>query len=264
MAGTTVERIQGIAQQLPLYTDDWFVGVWLLCTLLLGFLLSDKNCFVGKLFKGFFIPRGNDEGEASTGSILRKRAIMQLISFLTMALLAAAYVVSQQYADLSGHLSDSMSGPLSGSMSGFFSGSMSGDLLSFLPGALPVPLLLLLSLLVLLLGYLLKQVLFHAVNLVFFDQQHSLSWRNTYRDWLMVIGIVSYLLATVAVFLDLSHIMIAILAVIGVALAEICLFFRTFYIFCPKKHGVLQLIVYLCTLEIMPLLLAGKALTNYL
>ena len=42
------------------------------------------------------------------------------------------------------------------------------------------------------------------------------------------------------------------------------LFFKAFHIFLAKKYGGLQLFVYLCTLELIPLLLVGKALVQYL
>ena len=221
------ERVQGIPQHIPLYANDWFIGVWLLCTFLLASLLADKAGFVGNMLKTFFLPRGFSDSETRNSSVVRNRILMLLMACLTMALQATAYIVQYRADDGQGHL-------------------------------------LLVSLFaIFLIGYLLKQGIFLLINHIFFDRFRASVWKQCYRDWLLLTGVISYLFSTLSVLLDLSARMIVVLAIITVVLAEICLLFKAFYIFCTKKYGSLQLFVYLCTLEIMPLLLAGKALVQY-
>ena len=43
---------------------------------------------------------------------------------------------------------------------------------------------------------------------------------------------------------------------------KVC-YFVFYYIFSAKKYGILQIFVYLCTLELMPLLAAAKALVLF-
>lgn len=178
--------------------------------------------------KAFFLPRGFSDSEARNSSVVRNRILMFLMACLTMALQATAYIVQYRADDGQGHL-----------------------LLAFLFA-------------IFLIGYLLKQGVFLLINHIFFDRFRASVWKQCYRDWLLLTGVISYLFSTLSVLLDLSARMIVVLAIITVVLAEICLLFKAFYIFCTKKYGGLQLFVYLCTLEIMPLLLVGKALAQYL
>lgn len=112
-------------------------------------------------------------------------------------------------------------------------------------------------------GYLLKLGLFKVVNWVFFDKAHTHAWEQSYADWTLLSGSIMYAVALLVVLLDFSAHTITILAVVYIVLMEICLFFKAFHIFYIKKYGILRLIVYLCTLELMPLLLAAKALVLY-
>ena len=102
------------------------------------------------------------------------------------------------------------------------------------------------------------------VNWVFFDKAHIAAWEQSYGDWTIISGAIMYVITVLSVLLDFPTHILTILAVSYVFLIEIGLFFKAFHIFYAKKYGVLLLIVYLCTLELMPLLLAGKALVLYL
>ena len=112
--------------------------------------------------------------------------------------------------------------------------------------------------------YLLKQLLFAFVNWVFYDRQGVMAWMNCYASWTILMGVPLFLLAVIAVFANLSSQNVLLMLAIGVIAFEMCLFFKGFYIFSSKKYGILQLFVYLCTLELIPLLLVGKALVLYL
>ena len=111
--------------------------------------------------------------------------------------------------------------------------------------------------------YLLKLLLFAATNRIFFDYSTTATWEQSYAGWTILSAIPLYLLCGTSLFFNLSsHTILLLLGIVG-GLLEICLFYKAFHIFSSKKHGILQIFVYLCTLELMPLLVAAKALVLF-
>ena len=110
----------------------------------------------------------------------------------------------------------------------------------------------------------LKQEIYKAVNWAFSDKSQVLLWKHNYTNWAIISGLSMYVTTMLTVFLDLCSTAMTILLIVHIILIETCLFFKAFHIFLAKKYGGLQLFIYLCTLEIMPLLVAGKALTQFL
>ena len=98
---------------------------------------------------------------------------------------------------------------------------------------------------------------------IFLDNATSSAWENNYTNWSVLAGIPLYLSAVIAIFFDLAPCNILTLLGVCVILLEFCLLYKAFHIFSGKKHGILQLFVYLCTLELIPLLVAGKALVLF-
>ena len=218
--------IEGIPITEALYANDLFVCTLLACFFLIAAVLASNENVLGNILENFFKPR--EHNGTKTTSSLYLRLGMYGVCFISTALLLTVYLVHQGSLDT-------------------------------VQGNLAFPLLLAVTII----AYLLKLSLFKAVNWVFFDKTHTLSWEQSYADWTLVSGIVMYVISLLAILLDFSAHTLTIWAIAYIILIEICLFFKAFHIFCIKKYGGLQLIAYLCTLELMPLLLAGKALVLY-
>lgn len=220
------ESIQGIPTAQPLYADDWFVGILFVCFFIVAAVLSDQDNFLGNLIKEFFLPRKSSDDGIKTSNKFYMRLGLYGVAFMSMALFFTVFLVREG-----------------------------------MPYAYRELLLLFAVFMAI---YLLKQGIYRAVNWVFFDRGHIMAWRYYYSNWTILSGLSMYLITAGVVLFDLCSGVIAFLMILYVALTEMCLFFKAFQIFSPKKYGVLQLFVYLCTLELIPLLLVGKGLVIFL
>lgn len=108
-----------------------------------------------------------------------------------------------------------------------------------------------------------KQGLFWLVNWTFFGRQRAELWRNSYSNWAVLSAIPLYSCALFAILSDWGCITATRVSLVVLFLLEIGLLFRSSHIFLVKKYGGLHLFVYLCALELMPLLILGKALVLY-
>ena len=181
------------------------------------------------ILSDFFLPREYAKEGTKTTHALYTRLGMFSVSFMSTALFFAIYVIRRGAFEME-----------------------QGCRLALLFFALLIVI------------YILKQGLYRMVNWVFFDKAQIVSWRWSYSNWIILSGVFMFVISLSSVFFDLSARALSILLLLYIVLIEICLFFKAFHIFYAKKYGVLLLIVYLCTLELMPLLLAGKALVLYL
>ncbi len=224
---TLAERIQAVPVAQPLYADDVMVGGLIVCGLILAAVLSDRKHFLSRLLKSFFLPRENNMESLRTTNVIHMRMGMFLVALFSAGLLLATYA------------------------SGKPSSTVGNGLLWLLATATATLL------------YLLRLLLFVMTDRIFFDHATQKAWEHSYANWLVLSGVPLYLSAVAAVFFNLSpHTILSLLGAC-VALLEICLFYKAFHIFSDKKHGILQLFVYLCTLELIPLLVAGKALVLF-
>jgi len=71
----------------------------------------------------------------------------------------------------------------------------------------------------------------------------------------------SLVLALAVVYLPVPHEEVLILSLSLVLFVKLLLLFKTYQIFFPKMYGTLHLIVYFCTLELIPLLVLLQVLT---
>jgi hypothetical protein len=217
------EPVQGIQAQQPLYADNCFVGLLLIGFFVIAMVLSDRKNYLSNLLGRFFLARKNTgEGVKTVGGFYMKMGMFGN-AFMTSALFMTVYVTRLVGMPV-----------------------QYGLLLAFFVGVSLV--------------YLIKQGVYRAVNWVFFDKAHITAWQRSYADWVLLSGLLMYLICVMVIFFDLCSRGMAILLVIYLVISEICLFFSAFRIFLVKKYGGLHLFIYLCTLEIIPLLLAGKLL----
>ena len=115
---------------------------------------------------------------------------------------------------------------------------------------------------VLMLAYFLaKRLLGNLVNWIFFEHEKIFTWQHAYTFLFVVEAILFFILAIVVVYLPVSPDDMLLMALTLVAFVKIVLLFKTYQIIFPKMYGTLHLIVYFCTLELMPLLVLQQMLT---
>ena len=112
---------------------------------------------------------------------------------------------------------------------------------------------------------LLKCLMFSFINWVFFDKVRNAVWIKTYYNIFSWSGLLLLPVVLLIVFgnlsLDISFYWVAFIAI----LMKIVLFFKCFNNFFKNFHGCFHLILYLCTLEILPDVLLWKSIwvTNH-
>ena len=100
------------------------------------------------------------------------------------------------------------------------------------------------------------------VNWIFFRSEKIFTWQRSYTFLMSAESVIFLIFALVVVYLPVPVNIVRIIALIIVVFFEIVLLFKTNQIFFPKMYGALHLIVYFCTLELMPLLVFLQILTN--
>lgn len=108
--------------------------------------------------------------------------------------------------------------------------------------------------------FLLKIVLYAAVNSVFFEQKKNGQWMHLQLFVFSAEGIVFFPLVLVQVYFGLTIQTTVILSAIVLILVKILLFYKCFDIFFKGTGVYLQIILYFCALEIIPLLSLGAIL----
>lgn len=221
------EWVEGIPTRQPLYADDLMVVGLMVVGLILAAIMADRKRYLSHLLKSFFLPRENSSEIIRTTNITYIRTGMYFITFASAGLLLTTYAADKQL---------------------LFANN--GTLWLVASGAVA-------------LFHILRTLLFVVTDRIFLDKATQASWENSYANWTILSGIPLYLATVITIFFDLSS--AAVLLTLGacILLQEICLLYKAFHIFSSKKHGILQLLLYLCTLELIPLLVAGKALVLF-
>ena len=105
-------------------------------------------------------------------------------------------------------------------------------------------------------GYcLVKAALYWMVDSVFFDSKAHDQWMKSYLFMLSTEGVLVFPVVMLLAYFDLSIQNAVIYVAIMVTFVKILTFYKLFIIFFREKSRFLQNILYLCALEIVPLLL---------
>ncbi|MBR1711798.1 MAG: DUF4271 domain-containing protein [Alloprevotella sp.] len=101
--------------------------------------------------------------------------------------------------------------------------------------------------------YLLKIGLYRFVNAVFFTRETAGRWHDLYLLSILSTGLCLFPVALLVVYFDLSlhYTLLSIVAIL--ALAKLLLFFKSFHVFSRSEATVFHIILYFCTLELLPL-----------
>lgn len=221
---------QRASQPFAPVNDDVVIGILLGCFVILVIALADSNNYLRRLLPVGAIGRTR----AADEDVHTSRAFYIRISLFVLAWCSTGLLLMNG-AYASGKVSD-----------------RSSALMVLLWGAAGAVAWLLV-----------KSLLFGTVNAVLFSRKEGKEWGQTYADTFLLWGMAVFVLAVLVVFFEmpLKAMSGAVLALVGIA--EIWLLFKAFRIFFAKKYGVLQLFIYLCALEWIPLLVAGKVIVRY-
>ena len=219
----------GIPRSYQLWRDDWVTLFVLICFLLLVVVLKKTRFNITAQTKDFFFPSKNAQKEekAENNNSLQTSLFMMFILSIMGGL--GMFVFTQNHLDL-------------------FLGQISPYMLIALYIGIWV------------IYFLTKVILSSFVNWIFFDKTKRKLWQKavfylTTAESLLFIPVI-----IVTVYFNLpANISLWIIVAIGL-LIKILLLYKTFLIFFSKFYGTLHLIVYFCTLEIMPLLVVFKIL----
>ena len=105
---------------------------------------------------------------------------------------------------------------------------------------------------------LVKILLYSLVNAILFTRQQLVAWNQVYADTFILTGLAWFVFAVVTTFFSLPLTVVTVIALTLVCMAEIWLAVKAFHIFFVNFYGGLQLFIYLCTLEWIPLLVLAK------
>ncbi|MEG2156804.1 MAG: DUF4271 domain-containing protein [Bacteroidaceae bacterium] len=105
-----------------------------------------------------------------------------------------------------------------------------------------------------------KVSLYSCINWVFFEKKKCKQWISSYFLIILGIGISLFPIALLVVYFDLSLPSVQISVIIVLIIANTLLFHKCYNIFFNYPYGYLHLILYFCTLEILPLLMLWRAM----
>ncbi len=220
------------AEPLPyiLCNDDWVTGILLCCFLVLMTVFANDKTYVKQRLRDFFLNRTEKEKLFPMEADCKTRRAFFL--YLQNGLLTGLFFFDYTQA--------------------------SRDL--FMP---PVPLYVLLGVYAVVcwvyLG--LKQLSYLFVNWIFFDKERRTFWMKSYSFLVSAEGALLFPLALAAVFFSLQIRDVILCLCLLWGFVRVLLFYKTFCIFFPKFYGFLHLIVYFCTLEMLPICGLWRALT---
>ena len=108
--------------------------------------------------------------------------------------------------------------------------------------------------------YLVKTMLYAIVNNVFFDGKKNRQWMKSFLFITSIEGVLLFPLVVVWTFFDISIQNAVFYVVIVISIVKILELFKCFLIFFRQNVVKLQIILYFCTLEIIPMVLLWGAL----
>lgn len=103
-----------------------------------------------------------------------------------------------------------------------------------------------------------KWLSYTFTNWIFFDKEQNTAWREAYFDLFVGTGFLFFPLVLLIVYFNLEPAISQTVILLVVIFTKILLFYKCIRNFFSHLHGFLHLILYFCTLEIIPDLLLWK------
>jgi len=206
--------------------DVWVMGLVLGCFLALILLIGHQRKYIGKKSRKFFLPTNHEE--KSVQKTAGERSLPYFASFILIAssgLMLFVYVNMVYNLEKSKYYIWSVLLLCLGAFAGY---------------------------------YLLRWVLYSFVNWVFFDRHKCRQWMSGFGLLTIYESVLVFVLMCAAMFYHFSFYETGLSIVLAFCLLRILVIPYTKRIFFPDFYGLLHLIAYLCTLEIVPLLALWK------
>ncbi len=108
--------------------------------------------------------------------------------------------------------------------------------------------------------YLLKAMLYTIVNLVLFDSKRNKQWMRSLLFISSVEGILMFPIMMINGYFDISVASASVYVLVVLTIIKILTFYKCFIIFFSRNVVKLQIILYFCALEIVPLLFVWSIL----
>lgn len=219
----------GIPRAYLLWRDEWVVLFVLMCLVLLTMIQKRIRKQLSSEAKEFFLPSKNTTKKDKYDSEFEQ--LIPMLMALILSIMGGLGVF--MYTQRKMHLFLGQTSPYT--LIGIYIG-------------------------IWVLYFLFKALLSSFVNWIFFDKTKQELWKKSSFFLFCVESLVFFGVIISTIFLNLSPaIPLWIILAIGLVIKLLHLY-KTFQIFFPKFYGTLHLIVYFCTLEIMPLLAVFKIL----
>ena len=205
-------------------TNNWVAGIILVCFLMMAYALAVGKRFLLQRMHDFFLIRERNSifNQETVGDVH-----CRMLLLLQTCLLVAILLCSRQHA-----------GTVSWGVP--FSMCIYASLL-FLYG-------------------LVKWLLYGVIDWIFFNKTKNRLWMDAYFFVYALLGVLLFPLVLLVVYFGLPPITTVIYCLILFVFANLLLLYKCFCIFFNKNHGVFYLIVYFCTLEILPFFVLGKGI----
>ena len=211
------------------YRDDLVVGSLLLCMLLLTFVFNKMRKMLHQQAKDFFYKPKEHKSSNSVESVIRKYSRLSFVMLLCFLGGLVMFSYAQQHLHF------------------FPTDVSSSTLLSIFVGSFVI-------------YFLVKHLLSAFVNWIFFPKSKQKLWREGETYLISVETLFLFPLILVVVFLSPKVENIAIVFLTILLTIKFLLAFKTYQIFFNKSYCLLHLFMYLCALELMPLLALWRAL----
>jgi hypothetical protein len=105
-----------------------------------------------------------------------------------------------------------------------------------------------------------KGLLYQFVNWVFFRKDQRILWHESYFLIIALVGLCCFPVVLLSNYFNLNFSQSSLFFIFIVILSQILLIYKCYSIFFSEKHGFFYLIVYFCTLELMPCLFIWQVL----
>jgi len=215
----------GVAGDPVPYTvhgDNILTSLLLACFLLAVYSIANARSFITRQLRNFFYIRNEGTTEFSeTASELRFQMFLVVLTCILLSLLAYFYAIN--------YISDTFSLQSDYHLIGIF--------------------------FVMFVGYfLLKALLYTIVNNVFFDGKRNIQWLKSFLFISSVEGVLSFPAVLIREYLDIPIENVVIYFVILFSIVKFLTFYKAYTIFFRTNVVKLQIFLYFCTLEIIPVL----------
>ena len=223
------ERIGAAGDPIP-YTfqnDNLITGILILCFLLITFALSRISAFLLKQTKQIFSTQKSEQTLTETGSEIK---IQILFMFITCLLYSLLYFIYTNHF-----------------IANTFIISSEYVLLVIFAATIVAYMMI-------------RLLLYTLVNNVFFDNKKNLQFVRTQLLITSLEGVALFPLVLLVAYFQFSLQNAIVYTATILIFAKILTFYKTYAIFFNQKGGILQIFLYFCALEMMPLMMLWSVL----